>query len=104
MKKTALLLSFFLVLGSSLVNGQEIKTVFKGAKSSGGYGALTNKFSYIDGQYANIVGVYGGWYVNHKFLLGIGANAMTNYMAVPIDASVNPLLDLSYGYVDFGLA
>ncbi len=102
MKKTIVLVGL-IMLGSVMSRGQEIQTVFKGARSSGGYGAITNKFTYINGEYANMVGLYGGWYVNHRFLLGVGASAMTNYLQVPAEASVNPSLDLSYGYVQMGL-
>ena len=73
-----------------------IRTVFNESKGSGGYGALTNKFTAIDGEFANMVGIYGGWYVNHSFLIGVSAAATTNHIAVPIEYSVNPLQNMSY--------
>lgn len=103
MKKTTLLIVLMTCLSSILVHAQEIQTVFRGPHSSGGYGAITNKFTYINGNYANMVGMYGGWFVNHRFLLGVGGSVMTNYMQVPLEASENPLRDLSYGYVQMGL-
>lgn len=103
MKKTTLLFGVFAFLGLLNANGQEIQTIFKGPHSTGGYGAITNKFTYINGNYANMVGAYGGVYINHKFLLGLSGSAMTNYMQVPREVSTNPLLDLSYGYVQMGL-
>ncbi len=84
-------------------NSYQIQTVFKGGKASGGFGALTNKFTSIDGSFANMAGVYGGWYVNHKFLLGIGAAGLTNDIPVPLQYSADPLRDMSYGYGQFGL-
>ncbi|HEY5690690.1 MAG TPA: hypothetical protein VIS49_04455 [Cyclobacteriaceae bacterium] len=64
---------------------EEIHTVFKKnpVRSSGGYGAISNKFTSIGGQYANLVEMYGGWYVNHKFLLGLSGSATTNNIPVP---------------------
>ncbi len=82
---------------------QEIQTVFKKPRSSGGYGAITNKFTSINGEYANLVGVYGGWYINHRFLLGLSGSALTNNLSVPLEFSADPSLDLSYQYVQFGL-
>lgn len=80
-----------------------IQTVFKGGHASGGYGALTNKFTTLGGDYANLAGVYGGWYVNHKFLLGIGAAATTNNIPVPAQYSVDPLHNMSYEFGQAGL-
>jgi hypothetical protein len=46
--------------------------VLVGNTDSGALIALDNKFSEIDGRFANFVGVYGGWLVNKRFLLGGG--------------------------------
>lgn len=81
-----------------------IETVFKGgAKSVRGYGALTNKFTTIRGDYVNLVGVYGGVFIDHKFMIGVGGAAMTNRLDVPLQYSVDPLRDLNYEYGQFGL-
>lgn len=82
-------------------NAQEVQTLFKGRAT--GYGALSNKFTKIGGDYANIVEVYGGVYLNHKFLIGISGAASTNYLPVPPEYSVRPLDDLSYEYGQVGL-
>lgn len=85
-------------------NDDYVQTLFKGGRrASGGYGAITNKFTTINGEYANLAGVYGGWYINHSFLLGIGAAALTNDIRVPLEHSSDPLKDLSYMYGQFGL-
>jgi len=84
-------------------DNDNIETVFRTPGKSGGYGALTNKFTFINGDFANLAGVYGGWYVNHKFLLGISAAAATNNIPVPDQYSVDPLRKMSYEYGQFGL-
>lgn len=84
---------------------QEIQTLFRQdtLRSSGGYGAITNKFTKINGHYANLTGVYGGWYVNHHFTLGLSAASLTNNLRVPEEYSAVPGSNLSYQYVQFGL-
>jgi hypothetical protein len=82
----------------------DIQTVFKGGTQSiSGYGAITNKFTYIGGEFANLVGAYGGVYINHQFMIGAGAAAMTNNLSVPLEYSANPLRDMSYEYGQVGL-
>ena len=82
----------------------KIKTIFKGdVKSSGGYGAATNKFSTIRGKYANISGLYGGWFINHKLMVGVGLAATTNNISVPLEFSTDPSRDMTYEYGQFGL-
>ena len=44
---------------------------------SGAMIALDTKFSEIDGRFENFVGVYGGWLVNKRFLLGGGIYGKT---------------------------
>ena len=39
---------------------------------NGYFFAVENKFSEMGGGFANFVGVYGGWLINHKLLLGAG--------------------------------
>ena len=59
MKKTAFL-ALLMALFASNASGQEIESLFKSDAPSGGYGAISNKFTTINGEYANIVEVYGG--------------------------------------------
>jgi hypothetical protein len=82
-----------------------IKTIFNnsGPRASGGYVALTNKFTSINGDYANICELYGGWYIGHRFLIGIEMASTTNYIPVPIEHSVNPALPMGYEYAQAGL-
>ena len=82
----------------------DIQTVFKGGTHSiTGYGAITNKFTYLGGEFANLVGAYGGVYINHQFMIGAGAAAMTNNLSVPFEYSTSPLRDMSYEYGQVGL-
>src|SRR5688572_3729070 len=82
----------------------DIETVFNGgARSVRGYGALTNKFSTLGGEYANLVCAYGGVFINHKLMIGIGGEALTNRLDVPLQHRADPLRDLNYEYGQFGL-
>jgi hypothetical protein len=81
-----------------------IQTVFRGGSHSiGGYGALTNKLTTIRGRTANLAGIYGGVYINHKFFLGVGASGLTNTIKVPLEFSTDPTRDMSYEYGQVGL-
>jgi hypothetical protein len=102
MKKNLILTVVILVGSLSYSIAQEIQTLFKTGRS-GGYGAISNKFTTIRGEYANIVEVYGGWYSDRKFLLGFGAAALTNNIPVPLEYRTMPTVDLSYMYGQFGL-
>jgi hypothetical protein len=105
-RKLSTWITILLILVCSNVKAQDkpVQTIFNSdLKSSGGFGALTNKFTFIRGEYANLVGVYGGWYVNHSFMIGVGASALTNNLSVPIQYSTDPLRNLSYEYGQVGL-
>jgi hypothetical protein len=100
--------NFFTILlilaGATSSYAQEIQTIFRNnGVGHGGYGALTNKFTTINGEFANMCGIYGGWYINHKFLLGVGASAVTNDIRVPQQYSVNPDVPMSYEFGQVGL-
>jgi hypothetical protein len=75
----------------------------KSTRSSGGYGAITNKFTTINGSPANLVEMYGGWYVNHKFLLGVAFAGATNDLPVSSEFTALPGIDMSYEYGQVGL-
>jgi len=102
MKKNTILTLLILTV-SVCAKAQEIQTVFKPGRS-GGFGAITNKFTTINGKYANMAGVFGGWYVNSKFLIGVEAEAVTNDLPVLPQHSTAPGVDMSYAYAQFGLA
>jgi hypothetical protein len=81
----------------------DISTVFKSSPRVTGYGAISNKFTSIDGEFMNLAEVYGGVYFNRKFMLGVGGAASTNNLPVPDQFSAVEGRKLSYEYVQFGL-
>jgi hypothetical protein len=96
----------FAIFFSNVVVAQDgkMKTLFNSnVKSSGGYGALTNKFTQIRGDYANLSGIYGGWYINHQLMIGAGMAASTNNLKVPVQFSTDPSHPRTYQYGQFGL-
>jgi hypothetical protein len=105
-RKSCILVTIVLLLLTTVVKAQtkSVQTIFRSdLESSGGFGALTNKFTSIRGEYANLTGIYGGWYVNHSFMIGAGASALTNNIYVPLQHSTDPLRNLSYEYGQVGL-
>lgn len=102
-----MIFAFCLILTGPSLSAQDyqIQTLFSGQRhhASGGYGAVGNKFTTINGRSANLVEVYGGWYVNHKFLLGVGGSSLTSRLPVPAEYSVVPSQDMNYQYCQFGL-
>jgi hypothetical protein len=69
--------------------------VLVGGVDSGALIALDNKFSEVDGRFANFIGVYGGWLVNKRFLLGGGiygktTNAEMGYGGLMVEYFFNP--------------
>lgn len=97
--------AILLLLATSLAKAQstgDVRTIFRSGPS-GGYGVISNKFTSIYGSYANMPEVYGGWFINKKFLLGIGGGATTNYIPVPVEESIAPYKRMSYLYGQAGL-
>lgn len=79
-------------------HSQEMQTVLEGGKSKviGAYGAASQKFSSIDGQFATLLGGYGGVLFNHNFLLGAGAYALLNGQQVTIENDPTTSRQLTY--------
>lgn len=105
MKTKYTLLIAICLLGFTSLKAQdnEVQTVFRGHNvSHGGYGAITNKFTSINGEFANMVGLYGGWFINKKLMLGFGAAATTSFLPVPEQFSQYPGRDVSYEYGQVG--
>lgn len=103
MKKHSTLLVLLLWIACSPSFAQEIQTIFKSPHATGGYGAITNKFTTIRGEFANIAGIYGGVFINHRFMIGLEAAGLTNDIRVPEAYSVKPGTNMSYGYAQAGL-
>jgi hypothetical protein len=97
---TALILGLFASFDGY---SQEIQTLFKSPRPSGGYAAISNKFTTIDGEYANLAEIYGGWFIKQRLLVGVGAAASTNDIRVPREHSINPFTRTTWQYGQFGL-
>ena len=98
------LAAFLLII--SIANGQdEMKTLFKKGENGSvtGYGAISNKFTHVGSSYANMVEIYGGVFINKKFMIGFSGAGTTNYIPVPLEYSMDPLRRMSYQYGQAGL-
>jgi hypothetical protein len=72
-------LSALLLLVAGTMQAQEEETLLSGGLESGGYGAPVVKFTNFKGEFAVIVGGYGGWLINHSFLLGGGGYGLATH-------------------------
>lgn len=80
MKK--LFVIIFVTLFTLSLHAQE-ETLLEGEVVHGGFGGPVVKFSNIKKDFALLVGGYGGWFVNHTFLIGAGGYGL----ATKINAS-----------------
>ena len=102
--KTIVTIALIFTSTSIFAQNGGVRTVFKrGVLTSGGYGAATNQFTTIRGKFANLTGLYGGWFINHRFMIGAALASTTNNLHVPTQFSADPVRDLSYEYGHFGL-
>jgi hypothetical protein len=67
MKKILVLMMAILI---SVPAFAQMRTVFSGRITNGGYGSLVVKFSDIDGETGIWVGGKGGWIINHSLVIG----------------------------------
>jgi hypothetical protein len=103
MKPRFFLTNLFIALVAFTATAQEIQSIFANGKDTGGYGALSNKFSYIGGEFANICEVYGGVYINRRWMIGVAFAGSTNDIRVPVEYSVDPVTPMTYQYGQGGL-
>lgn len=97
-------LAIFLLASEAIAQPEKVNTIFKNdIRRSGGYGAATNSFTTIRGKYANIAGLYGGWFINQKVMLGLAISATTNNLRVPASLAVDPDNNQTWQYGQFGL-
>src|SRR5205085_11681477 len=102
--KTIVTIALIFTSTSIFAQDGSVRTVFKrGVITSGGYGAASNQFTTIRGKYANLATLYGGWFINHRFMIGAALASTTNDIHVPQQYSADPVRDLSYEYGHFGL-
>lgn len=96
MKKLVLIL---LVCASSLF--AQRKSLFEGDMDNGGFGGPRVKFTSVKGNLGVLVGAYGGWLINHQFLLGGGGYGLANNVK-PNDDVQKTFNYSSQPYIDFG--
>lgn len=93
-----ILISFVLSISAA---AQE-QTLISGKIESGGFGGPVVKFSQIDGRFAVLVGGYGGWLINHTFMIGGGgfglANTIRGSRAAQLYYGTGNDLRLQFGY------
>ncbi len=79
-------------------SGQSVETVFGkgGAKVKGAYAVAAQRFSAIDGQFANFIGGYGGVLFQSDLLLGTGAFALLNGQSIDIENDASTARQLTY--------
>lgn len=67
----------------------------------GGYGALVTKFTSINGRFGLVMGVRGGWIIDHTFAVGIaGYGLVSNVKANAPGPNGEPYVGLGYGGLD----
>ncbi|MBE0642740.1 MAG: hypothetical protein IH600_01540 [Bacteroidetes bacterium] len=92
-----------ITLFSLSASAQEQETLFASPIEHGGFGAAVAKMTPIRGEMALMVGGYGGWLINHQFMLGGGGYGLvTNVRASSeAEAAYSPYdepLYLEFGY------
>lgn len=78
---------------------QEQETLFSGDVEHGGYGGPVVKMGSVRKEAAAYVGGYGGWFINHTFMIGGGGYGLVNNITGSADA---PLINNHTPSVGFG--
>jgi hypothetical protein len=89
----------FLIVGA--VHAQDEETLLGGGFESGGYGAPVVKFTNVKGEFGVMVGGYGGWLINHAFMIGGGGYGLaTRHLIHPASGTTNTPEDrrMQFGY------
>lgn len=79
------------------------ETLFENQLVSGGFGGPAVRFSSVKGEFGVLAGGYGGWLVNHSFLIGGGGYALAsdiraNKEAEDLYSNLGRPLYLNLGY------
>ncbi len=79
-------------------SAQQVETLFGkgGPKVRGAYGSASQKFSSIDGQFANFLGGYGGVLFTNNVMIGAGAYALLNGNSIDIEGDRNTARHITY--------
>ena len=75
MKILAVLLALATLCATSFAQEQ---TLISGPIENGGYGGPVVKFTRVSDKFAVLVGGYGGWLINHTFMIGGGGYGLAN--------------------------
>jgi hypothetical protein len=79
----------------------ESETLFSGRIEHGGYGGPVLKTGSIRDQTALLVGGYGGWFINHTFMIGGGGYGLVNDISAAGEAKkingYTPSVGFGYG-------
>jgi hypothetical protein len=67
-----------LVVAPLFAEEQDSQTLVSGNVDNDFFIAPDFKFTEVDGKFANLAGIYGGWFINRKLLLGGGGYFLTN--------------------------
>lgn len=68
----------FLALFIAAQTFAQEQTLISGPVEHGGYGGPVVKFSSVSDKFAVLVGGYGGWLINHSFMIGGGGYGLAN--------------------------
>lgn len=79
MKKVLLIAALFATTNLLAQDSTRNETFFRGDIKSTGYGAMTTQYTRFDGKDALVIGLYGGWMINHRFMVGLGAYGLLNH-------------------------
>lgn len=104
MRNSRIFLSFVtLLIVAGTMQAQE-ETLLGGGFESGGYGGPVVKFTNFNGKFAVMVGGYGGWLINHSFMIGGGGYGLvtSHYPDHPPQVSGPANLSLEGSRMEFG--
>ncbi|MCU7519463.1 MAG: hypothetical protein ACM3UR_08780 [Bacteroidota bacterium] len=79
------------------------KSFFEGEMDNGGFGGPQVKFSSVKNNFGVLVGAYGGWLINHQFMIGGGGYGLANNIKANSDVqkvfnySSQPYINFGYG-------
>lgn len=100
------LATFFITLPLVAQEAQEQEkhkqeTLFSGDVEHGGYGGPVVKMGSVRKEAAVYVGGYGGWFINHTFMIGGGGYGLVNNVSSAADAPLinnrKPAIGFGYG-------
>src|SRR3954451_3376641 len=81
------------------IHSTDPETLISDRIHSSGYGGLSTQYSKFNHQDAVFLGAYGGWMINHRFMLGLGGYGLvTSHKGFGINPVINEQNKLRMGY------